>query len=131
MHRAITPCQIGILLFDGVEELDVVGPWEVLAYWTQHHPEEGWATSCLSGDGLIHPGGRGTQRLVRDPRHLDWVRAQTSTVRLMTSVSAGNLVYAAAGLLTGRSAPTRRYDRAPPIRKFRQGILPIKVVALD
>ncbi len=26
--------QIGILLFDGVEELDAVGPWEVLSTWT-------------------------------------------------------------------------------------------------
>ena len=24
---------IGIVLFDGVEELDAVGPWEVLAAW--------------------------------------------------------------------------------------------------
>jgi len=32
---------IGILLFDGVEELDAVGPWEVLAWWTLHHPEDG------------------------------------------------------------------------------------------
>jgi hypothetical protein len=33
---------IGLLLFDGVEELDAVGPWEVLAYWTVHHPEDRW-----------------------------------------------------------------------------------------
>ena len=26
---------IGLLLFDGVEELDAVGPWEVLSHWTQ------------------------------------------------------------------------------------------------
>ncbi|MCZ4500939.1 MAG: hypothetical protein JWQ74_3494, partial [Marmoricola sp.] len=24
---------IGIFLFDGVEELDAVGPWEVLSHW--------------------------------------------------------------------------------------------------
>jgi hypothetical protein len=30
---------IGLLLFDDVEELDAVGPWEVLSYWTLHHPE--------------------------------------------------------------------------------------------
>ncbi len=32
---------IGILVFDDVEELDAVGPWEVLSNWTLHHPEDG------------------------------------------------------------------------------------------
>ena len=125
------PRHIGLLLFDGVEELDAVGPWEVLAYWTLHHPEDGWAVSCLSADGgdvigakglvlgahhslddapaldvLIHPGGHGTRPLLRDPEHLDWVRAQRAAVPLMTSVCTGSLVYAAAGLLTGRPATT-------------------------
>jgi len=42
---------IGLLLFDDVEELDAVGPWEVLSYWTHHHPEDHWSISCLSRDG--------------------------------------------------------------------------------
>ena len=125
------PRHIGLLLFDDVEELDAVGPWEVLAYWTQQHPEDGWAISRLSADGsnvtgakglvlgahhslddapaldvLIHPGGQGTRRLLRDREHLDWVRAQRETVPLMTSVCTGSLVYAAAGLLKGRPATT-------------------------
>jgi transcriptional regulator GlxA family with amidase domain len=128
---ATGPRHIGLLLFDGVEELDAVGPWEVLASWTQHHPEDGWTISCLTADGahvtgakglvlgahhvrddspdldvLIHPGGPGTRRLLGDPGHLDWVRAQRATVPLMTSVCTGSLVYAAAGLLKGRPATT-------------------------
>jgi len=123
--------QIGILLFDDVEELDAVGPWEVLAHWTLEYPQDGWAVSCLSRDGrpvtaakglvlgahvaladapaldvLLHPGGHGTRRLLRDPAHLDWVRAQRAAVPLMTSVCTGSLVYAAAGLLQGRPATT-------------------------
>ena len=43
--------QIGLLVFDGVEELDAVGPWEVLSDWTQQHPEDGWDVFCLSVDG--------------------------------------------------------------------------------
>ena len=122
---------IGLFLFDGVEELDAVGPWEVLAYWTQHHTEDGWSVSCLSADGkdvigaknlvlgahhslddapaldvLIHPGGHGTRRLLRDRAHLDWIRTQRMVVPLMASVCTGSLVYAAAGLLTGRPATT-------------------------
>jgi transcriptional regulator GlxA family with amidase domain len=129
--REPSPRHIGLLLFDDVEELDAVGPWEVLAYWTLNHPEDGWAVSCLSADGgdvtgakglalgahhsfeeapaldvLIHPGGQGTRPLLRDPRHLDWVRAQRATVPLMASVCTGSLVYAAAGLLKGRTATT-------------------------
>jgi transcriptional regulator GlxA family with amidase domain len=122
---------IGLLLFDEVEELDAVGPWEVLAYWTLLHPEDGWTITSLSADGapvtgakglsinahhtletapdldvLIHPGGWGTRRMLDDRRHLDWVRAQRATVPLMTSVCTGSLVYAAAGLLTNRPATT-------------------------
>ena len=122
---------IGILLFDGVEELDAVGPWEVLASWTQQHPEDGWTVSCLSADSadvmgaknlvlgahhswtdtpplevLLHPGGIGTRRLLADPEHLDWVREQRATAPVLASVCTGSLVYAAAGLLAGRPATT-------------------------
>ena len=122
---------IGLLLFDGVEELDAVGPWEVLSYWTQAYPEDGWTIACLSHDGgpvraakslvlgahhpiagappldvLIHPGGPGTRPMLRDEPHLDWVREQRARVPLMTSVCTGSLVYAAAGLLVGRRATT-------------------------
>jgi transcriptional regulator GlxA family with amidase domain len=127
----VTTRQIGIFLFDGVEELDAVGPWEVLAYWTRHHSHDGWAVSCLSRDGapvtaakglvlgahvavkdaprldvLVHPGGQGTRRLLRAAEHLDWVRSQRLEVPLMASVCTGSLVYAAAGLLRGRPATT-------------------------
>jgi transcriptional regulator GlxA family with amidase domain len=122
---------IGIFLFDDVEELDAVGPWEVLSHWTRQWPEDGWTVSALSRDGgsvlaakglvigahhslsdapaldvLVHPGGRGTRPLLRDPDHLAWIVAQRAVVPLMTSVCTGSLVYAAAGLLRNRSATT-------------------------
>ncbi len=46
-----SPRQIGIILFDGVEELDAVGPWEVLAAWTTRHPGDDYEVLCLSPDG--------------------------------------------------------------------------------
>ena len=122
---------IGILLFDDVEELDAVGPWEILANWTLTHPQDGWTVSFVSKDGqsvraskglvlgahhsfadvppmrvLIHPGGQGTRTLMRDEDHLAWVRGQRASVPLMTSVCTGALVYAAAGLLARRPATT-------------------------
>jgi len=122
---------VGILLFDGVEELDCVGPYEVLAAWASHFPDDGWSVSTMSRAGtavtcakgmrvlphhavadapalevLIHPGGRGTRALVADPAHLDWVRAQRAQVPLVASVCTGSLVLAAAGVLAGRAATT-------------------------
>lgn len=122
---------IGIFLFDEVEELDAVGPWEVLSYWTRNYPEDSWEVFSFSANGkpvrcakgltiqpqhaqdtmpaaqvLIYPGGRGTRRQLTDERLLSWVRAQRSSVPLLTSVCTGSLVYAAAGLLSGRPATT-------------------------
>jgi len=122
---------IGILLFDDFEELDAVGPWEVLAYWTRTNPEDGWAVTTLSRDGtlvtaakglqlqpahsysdappldvLIYPGGIGTRPHLKDEAQLEWVRRQRETVPLLTSVCTGSLVYAQAGLLKGRPATT-------------------------
>jgi len=122
---------IGIVLFADFEELDALGPWEVLAHWTQTYPADGWAVSTLSRDGLavraakglvvtpqhtyadappydvlLYPGGSGTRRMLADADELDWVREQRTQVALMTSVCTGSLVYAAAGLLRGRPATT-------------------------
>lgn len=122
---------IGILLFDDVEELDAVGPWEVLSFWTKTFPDDGYDVSCLSRHGgqvrcakgltvvahhsyadapslevLVYPGGEGTRSQLRDEAQLDWVRRQRGNVPLMTSVCTGALVYAAAGLLRGRPATT-------------------------
>lgn len=125
------PKQIGIVLFTDVEELDALGPWEVLSFWTHSYPDDGYAVSCLSPSGglvrcakgltvqahhsfadapplevLLHPGGQGTRPQLTDEEHLDWVRRQRADVPLLTSVCTGSLVYAAAGLLSGRPATT-------------------------
>ncbi|SHG39469.1 DJ-1/PfpI family protein [Streptoalloteichus hindustanus] len=121
---------IAIALFEDVEELDAVGPWDVLTYWAKHFPEDGvrvWTVArqreirCAKGmtiladhtldespaaDVLLHPGGAGTRPLMRDEDWLTWVREQRARASLMTSVCTGALVYAAAGLLRGRPATT-------------------------
>jgi putative intracellular protease/amidase len=81
---------IGIALFDGGEELDFAGPWEVLAYWSRGWPaddvsvftiaDNGSPVHCSKGlrvlpdrtwdevsaiDVVVYPGGRGTRRLPR------------------------------------------------------------------
>ena len=122
---------IGIVLFADVEELDAIGPWEVLSTWTRYFPQDGYAVLCLSRSGglvqcakglvvqaqhsfadapplhvLIYPGGQGTRPQLHDDGQLNWVRSQRAIVSLMTSVCTGSLVYAAAGLLSHRPATT-------------------------
>ena len=123
--------RIGIALFDGAEELDWAGPWEVLAAWAQQWPDDGVEVftlarageliTCAKGlrvlpdrtwetagelDVLVYPGGRGTQRELKDEGVLDWLRGARGSGTLMTSVCTGSLVYAAAGLLRDRPATT-------------------------
>jgi transcriptional regulator GlxA family with amidase domain len=122
---------IGILVFDGLEELDAVGPWEVLAAWTRQWPDDGWSVTTIAPDGglircakglvlqaehawadappldvLIQPGGMGTRPQLVDETYLAWVRARRADTPLLASVCTGSLVYAAAGLLEGRPATT-------------------------
>jgi transcriptional regulator GlxA family with amidase domain len=125
------PRHIGILVFDDAEELDLVGPYEVLSAWTRTFAEDGYDVCLLSRSGglvrcakglvlqtplsyadappleaLVYPGGRGTRAHLVDEAQLDWVRRQRAQVPLMTSVCTGSLVYAAAGLLAHRPATT-------------------------
>ena len=124
---------IGIFLFDLVEEIDAIGPWEVFAWWTTHFPEDGWAATTFSATGapvtcdgslvvvphhsfdtvppldvMVHPGGDGAEEMVSDDAHLDWLREQRDQVPLLTSVCTGALPFAAAGLLRDRPATTVR-----------------------
>lgn len=123
--------KIGIFFFDEMEELDAVGPWEVLRWWTLHFPDDGYdvvsfsrtdtMVRCARGlrvtadtsmselgdlEVLMYPGGRGTRAHLLDAPLLDWLRRQRPNTPLMTSVCTGSLVYAAAGLLKGRPATT-------------------------
>ena len=123
--------RIAIALFDGVEELDFAGPWEVLAYWAREVaadaevftvaasldpvtaakglrvlPDRTWDDAGQI-DVVIMPGGRGSRVLLGadEPLH-DRLRALAAGGTLMTSVCTGALVYAAAGMLRGRPATT-------------------------
>jgi transcriptional regulator GlxA family with amidase domain len=123
--------RIGIFIFEGAEELDWAGPWEVLSFWAMHWPDdevevftisrdEGPIT-CAKGlrvltdhtwatapgiDVLVYPGGMGTRSQIGDEAIRDWVRGLADQGTLMTSVCTGSLVYADTGLLKGRPATT-------------------------
>jgi transcriptional regulator GlxA family with amidase domain len=122
---------IAVLLFDGVEELDFAGPWEVLAAWSKQWPDDGAAVftiaaqagpiHCAKGltvvaehalasapsfDLLVFPGGRGTRPMLADEAMIEWVRAQARRGATIASVCTGALVLAKAGLLDGKPATT-------------------------
>jgi transcriptional regulator GlxA family with amidase domain len=122
---------IGVALFDGAEELDWAGPWEVLAAWALQWPEDGVRVftlaredrpiTCAKGlrvlpdetwetapplDVLVYPGGRGTRTELADEAVLDWIRGIAGSGAVVSSVCTGSLVLAAAGLLDGKPATT-------------------------
>jgi transcriptional regulator GlxA family with amidase domain len=124
--------RIAVALFDGAEELDFAGPWEVLSYWAREVAQaevEVVTVAATLGpiraakglrvlpDRTLHdagpvdvfllPGGRGTRNLLAadEPLHVA-LRAMADNDTLMTSVCTGALVYAAAGLLRNRPATT-------------------------
>jgi transcriptional regulator GlxA family with amidase domain len=122
---------IAVVLFDGAEELDYAGPWEVLAAWATQWPDDGievftvadspepvrsakglrvladhtWA-SAPPIDVLVYPGGRGTRRELADDEVLGRLRSLRDAGTLMTSICTGALVFASAGLLRNRPATT-------------------------
>jgi len=121
--------RIGIALFDGAEELDFAGPWEVLAAWATQWPDDGVEVftvadslepvRCAKGmrvvpdttwetagkmDVLVYPGGQGTRPQLGDESVRGRIRGLAGDGTLMTSVCTGSLVYADAGLLDGRPA---------------------------
>lgn len=122
--------RIAIVLYEGVEELDFAGPWEVLAAWTQQAAEDGYevvtvadsteAVTCSHGlrvtadttwDDVgelalvLVPGGRVTD-LEGDEAFLARLRALAGGGTLMTSVCNGAHLLANAGVLDGKPATT-------------------------
>ena len=121
---------IAVAIWDGVEELDVVGPYEVLTAWGAQAngrsirvhtvAERADEVRCAHGlrllpdrtwddvgeiDVLVLPGGNARPQ-AEDERVLDRVRGLGENGTLMTSVCTGALILAAAGLLEGRPATT-------------------------
>jgi len=112
---------VRILLFDGVQSLDVTGPLEVFA------AIEGYRVTTVSPGGrpvrtssglritpdealdvppetLVVPGGDGTRE--PDPELVGWLREHGHRPRRIMAVCTGAFLLAAAGLLDHRRATT-------------------------
>ena len=117
-----------VVLFDGVQSLDVSGPAEVFAgahaiapgsYRIVTASLDGAPVRTTSGltlvpdtalsdapvpDTLIVPGGQGTRG--DDPQLVDWLRGNGTRARRLVSVCTGAIRLAEAGFLDGRRATT-------------------------
>lgn len=119
----------GILVFDDAEELDFVGPWEVLTFAAQMNQEDRVVliaehdrpVRCAKGlrvlpdhtfadapalDVLLIPGGQGTRREVDNPVVIDWIRKVAPRCQWVTSVCTGALLLHEAGLTKDKRITT-------------------------
>src|SRR5215468_9605743 len=120
----------GLLIFDGAEELDFAGPWEVFTASSMLRSgadtvmllaERPGAVRCNKGMGgrpdhtlddhppvdvLLVPGGQGTRREVSNPAITDWIRKTSSGAAWTTSVCTGALLLHEAGPARGRNVAT-------------------------
>ena len=114
---------IGMLIFPRLTQLDMTGPYEVLARLpnTKVHliahtmapvktdrgmeivPTITYA-DCPQLDVVMVPGGPGQQDLMEDEVALAFLRKQAPGLKYLTSACTGSLVLGAAGLLKGRRA---------------------------
>ncbi|MGF7172418.1 DJ-1/PfpI family protein [Azospirillum doebereinerae] len=124
------PPRFGLLLFPNITQLDLTGPYEVLArvpgaemhlLWKDTDPVRSDTglrilpttalADCPDLDLLLVPGGSGVQELLADETVLAFLRSQARTVRYLVGVCTGSLVLGAAGLLKGRRAGTHWASR--------------------
>jgi cyclohexyl-isocyanide hydratase len=117
--------QIGSLLFEGLDQIDLTGPFEVFSripnstyriFAKTTAPVRDLRGLRLTPDAvlteapqldLLHvPGGFGQEALMDDENVLGWIREQAAGVRCLFSVCTGALICGAAGLLNGRRATT-------------------------
>ena len=120
-----THLHIGSLVFEGVDQIDLTGPFEVLARIPNStyrlYGKTSAAVRDLRGllltpdaaladapplDVLHVPGGFGQQALMDDAEVLGWIRQQAASACGILSVCTGALLFGAAGLLRGRRATT-------------------------
>lgn len=120
----------GLLIFDGAEELDFAGPWEVFTVSAMQRgqgdtavliAEQAGPVRCAKGmrvlpdhtlddhpplDVLLVPGGHGTRREVSNPAITGWIRKVSATVAWTTGVCTGALLLHEAGPARDRKVAT-------------------------
>ncbi|MBP2636797.1 MAG: inhA [Firmicutes bacterium] len=113
---------ISILIFPQVEELDFVGPFEVLSYVNKIQPNstkvlliaetvnpvrafngmriipDAPLQDCPTLDIMVATGGKGRLEAMKNPAIKEFIQKQMSTAKYVTSVCTGAFLLAEAGL---------------------------------
>lgn len=126
---------IGILIFDDVEELDFVGPYEVFTMINEISESLGKAPFVdvmlisetgqdITGrkgmrvgahiamndvselDVILIPGGQGSRDVIQNNAVLAWIKDRAARCEWVTSVCTGSFVLAKCGLTQGRKITT-------------------------
>jgi cyclohexyl-isocyanide hydratase len=142
---------IGILIYPNVEEMDFVGPFEVLSYVNKIQPgstkvlliaeNSGPITAsngmtviphatlkdCPPLNVFVAPGGGGRVAAMKNPVLIDFIKKQAKTSQYVTSVCSGAFLLAEAGLLKGKKATTY-YAFLTELKTYSVEVLTNKVV---
>lgn len=126
---------IGIFIFNDVEELDFVGPYEVFTMINTilqyEKKEDAVKVILISEDGkditgkkgmrvgahaamtdidkldiICIPGGQGSRAQIKNKAVIEWVHAVAPTCEWVTSVCTGSFILAKAGLTKGKKIST-------------------------
>lgn len=142
---------VGILIFPDVEELDFVGPFEVLSYVNKIRPDstrvllvaetldtvrayngmrilpDTALAACPDLDILVVPGGKGRLAAMKNSALIQFIQNQAAQARYIASVCTGAFLLAEAGLLTGKQATTY-HECFDELAAYNVTVLPEKVV---
>ncbi len=142
---------VGVLLFPQVEELDFVGPFEILSYINNIRPEstkvlliaesaepvkafngmkiipDVTMANCPQLDILVAPGGKGRYAAMKNTAIKEFIQQQAQKAKYITSVCTGAFLLAEAGLLKNKKATTYHTAFAE-LAAYSVDVLPQKVV---
>lgn len=139
-NHNVVSMRFAFLAYNDMEELDLLGPWEFIAYLKSlghiedcfivaEHPG---AIKCAKGlhiqphysfadcpemDCLLVPGGKGSRTELRNPAFLQFLKRRGTSCDHVLSVCTGAFLLAAAGFLEGKSATTY-WSQLGLLRKF-------------
>lgn len=130
---------IGFLAYEGVEELDLIGPWEMATMWRDYAngPEcvvvahKAGLLKCAKGlsieahhgyndapalSALLVPGGFAAFDVMKDPDTIAYIQHAHGEADHTLSVCSGAFILLAAGLLAGKRATTH-WKAIGPLRE--------------
>lgn len=131
----------GFVIYDDVQPMDIIGPWEVLSFWknilkgsielfliSENQPYISCSNNIVLKthhtfqtspqlDVLIVPGGPGRLRQVKNQNLTYFLKKQSEKAKYIISICTGMFLLQKAGILDNKSATT--YWRAiPELKSF-------------